>query len=286
MTPWRSSEVQIALAAALVGIGSVLVLGALGWPGTTFDCSASPCYCELPGPGLVRQVGNSWSNLAAVAAGVAVAFHAAGRRATSARPTPTLDLFGHLAPPALVFQGVGSMYFHGGLTTWGSALDAMSMFAISGLLLTLQLHRLGWLAHARVAPVWVAVVAAGLLVGFVSPALVAGAVFALFLGILATEVRLSALGRTPNATLFRAGLVLHLTAIGVWFFSAGEGLPLCAPSSPWQGHALWHVLTAGSVSLSVLHVMRNLELVTGSRSAAPSPIPSPTQSAPRREWGG
>lgn len=260
MSAWRSLEVRVALLSALLGVGSVVLFGALGWPGTPFDCAASPCYCELPREGLVRQFGNSWSNLAAVVAGIAVAVTAARTRALRSRPAPTLDLFGLLAPPALVFQGVGSMYFHGGLTTWGSALDAMSMFAIAGLLVTLQVHRLGSLAHERVVPVWAAVVAIGLVVGFVSPAIVAGSVFALFLGILGTEVRLSGRGQSPSGALFRVGLVFHVTAVGVWFFSAGEGLPLCAPASPWQGHALWHVLTAGSVSLSVLHVMRNLEL--------------------------
>jgi len=65
-------------------------------------------------------------------------------------------------------------------------------------------------------------------------------------------------GRFPSSWLFRLGITAHVSAIGVWFLSAGEGLPLCAPQSVWQGHALWHALTAVSVGLSVLHVMRNL----------------------------
>jgi hypothetical protein len=250
-----------AVASAGLGVGSVVLLGALGWPGTPFDCAADPCYCELPGPGLVRQLGNTWSNLAAVAVGLLVAGYAARRRLARRTPHTALDLFGLLAGPALVFQGVGSMYFHGGLTQWGSALDAMSMFAIAGLLLVLQLHRLGWLGPGAILPVWGLVVGTGLLIGFVSPAIVAGAVFLLFLGILVAEVRLSTRGLTPRPGLFRLGIVVHVTAVGVWFFSAADGLPLCAPESPWQGHALWHLLTALSVGASVVHVMRNLELV-------------------------
>ncbi len=258
MNALRTREVLLATASAVAGVASVLVLGALGWPGVPFDCSANPCYCELPGPGLVRQLGNTWSNLAAVAAGLLVAVHASRTRAARSRPHPALDLFGVLAPPALVFQGVGSMYFHGGLTTWGSALDAMSMFAIAGLLLVMQAHRLGKVPARHLVTAWLAVVLPGLAVGFISPALVAGAVFLLFLGILWTEVLLTRRGRAPSASLFRFGIAAHVSAVGVWFFSAGEGLPLCAPQSPWQGHALWHVLTAFSVGLTVLHVMRNL----------------------------
>jgi hypothetical protein len=267
----RSREVVVGLLSAALGVGSVVLLGALGWPGEPFDCSADPCYCELPGAGLVRQPGNTWSNLAAVAVGLLVAGHAARRRLARPVPHPALDLFGLLAVPSLVFQGVGSMYFHGGLTRWGSALDAMSMFAIAGLLVVLQLHRLGWLTREALVPAWGSVVGAGLVIGFVSPAIVAGAVFVLFLSILAAEVRLSTRGRTPRAGLFRLGIAVHVTAVGVWFFSAAEGLPLCAPASPWQGHALWHVLTALSVGASVLHVMRNLELV-GATEGGPAAV--------------
>lgn len=267
MEALRSREVKVAAASAVLGVGSVVVLGLLGWPGPTFDCTASPCYCELPGPGLVRQVGNTWTNLAAVFAGLWLAAHAAQARRARTSPRPALDLFGLLAPPALVFQGVGSMYFHGGLTSWGSALDALSMFAIAGLLLVTQAHRLGWVPVRRVVGGWLAVLTAGAVVSVVSPSLVAGAVFMLFLGILSTEVLLTRRGRSPSAALFRLGVVVHVSAVAVWFFSAAEGLPLCAPHSVWQGHGLWHVLTAISVSLTVLHVMRNLALWGASRAA-------------------
>ncbi|MFZ5439915.1 MAG: ceramidase domain-containing protein [Myxococcota bacterium] len=256
----RSGEVLTAVVSALVGVGSVVALGVLGWPGAPFDCAANPCYCELPGPGLVRQLGNTWSNLAAVTVGLLLAVHAARRRRSRLTRHRALEQLGLFAPPALVFQGVGSMYFHGGLTVWGSALDAMSMFAIAGLLVVFQAHRLGWVQPERVVPAWAAIVLGGLVVGFVSPSVVAGAVFALFLTILATEVLATRRGLSPRSGLFRLGISLHVTAVGVWFFSATDGQPLCAPSSPWQGHALWHVLTALSVGASVLHVMRNLEL--------------------------
>lgn len=271
----RSREVLAGGLSAGLGVASVLLLGTLGWPGTPFDCAADPCYCELPGPGLVRQLGNTWSNLAAVLVGLFVAADAARRRQQRAAPHPALDLFGLLAPPALVFQGVGSMYFHGGLTRWGSALDAMSMFAIAGLLVVLQLHRLGWVPRRGIVGAWGAVVSLGLGIGFVSPAIVAGAVFLLFLGILSSEVLLAARGFSPSAGLFRFGIAVHVSAVAVWFFSAGEGLPLCVPESPWQGHALWHLLTAISVGASVLHVMRNLERV----GAAPALAAAPARSA-------
>lgn len=261
--PWGSREVRGGLLAAALGLGLVVALGLLGWPGQPFDCLRNACYCERPGPGLVRQLGNTWSNLGAVLAGLLVGAHAARlrlAREAAGQPRPTLDLLGRLVPPVLVFQGVGSMLFHGGLTVWGSALDAMSMFATVGLLVATQLHRLGWLQARGVTRLWVGLMVAGVTAGFLAGAVVANAVFALFVTILATEVLLTRRGRTPSAALFRAGLGLHLAGVTVWFLSATEDLPLCAPDSPWQGHALWHLTAAGAVSLFALHAFRNLRL--------------------------
>ncbi len=258
MIALRSREVVLALIASVVGLAVVLAASWLGWPGTPYDCAANPCFCERSTAGLVRQVGNTWSNLGAVAAGLFVALVFAHRRRSGAA-SRELDALGLMAPPALVFQGVGSMFFHGGLTVWGSALDAMSMFAIVGLLVLTQALRLGWLTLATLRWSWFALLLGGLAVGFFVPTLVAALVFLLFLSILATEVLLSRRGRSPSGGLFRVGLAVHVSAVAVWFLSLGEGLPLCVPDSPWQGHALWHLGAAVAVTFMVLHLARNLE---------------------------
>jgi hypothetical protein len=232
---------------------------------------ANPCYCELTRPGLVKQFGNTWSNLGAVLAGLLLASHAARARTSAARllrPHAGLDVLGLLLPPVLVFQGVGSMFFHAGLTGWGSALDAMSIFATTGLLVATNLHRLGALPPQRIAPLWALLMATGLAAGVVAPAAIPNLVFVLFLTILATEVVLTRRGLTPSAALFRAGLWLHLAGVTVWFLSASEDLPLCEPGSPWQGHSLWHLTAAGAVSLFGLHAFRNLALVAARPPAA------------------
>ena len=261
---WANREVLSGALAAALGLGLVVAMGLLGWPGQPFDCGVGGCYCELPRPGLVRQLGNTWSNLGAVAAGLFLGAHAARLREArerASRPHPGLDTLGLLFPPVLVFQGVGSMLFHGGLTLWGSALDAMSMFATTGLLVATNLHRLGWLGARGIVFLWGGLMTAGVIAGFVAPPAVPNLVFVLFLTILVTEVVLTRRGQTPSALLFRAGLALHLVGVTVWFFSAADGLPLCDPQSPWQGHGLWHLTAAGAVSLFALHAFRNLSLV-------------------------
>jgi hypothetical protein len=260
MSVMRSREVLLALGASALGLGGVLIAGWLGWPGAPYDCSTNPCFCELPTAGLVRQAGNTWSNLGAVAAGLGVAVAFARRRLSRTGPArPTLDALGLMAPAALVFQGVGSMFFHGGLTVWGAALDAMSMFAIVGLLVLTQALRLGWLTLSTLRWSWSALLLGGLIVGFFFPPLVVALVFLLFLSILGTEVLLSQRGRSPRGALFRVGLAVHVSAVAVWFLSLGEGLPLCVPDSVWQGHGVWHLAAAAAVTLMVLHVAGNLE---------------------------
>ena len=131
---------------------------------------------------------------------------------------------------------------------------------IAGLLMLTQGLRLGWLDIRGLVLAWTGLLVGGLVVGFISPPLVAALVFVLFLSILAGEVLLSRRGQSPHASLFRIGLATHVSAVAVWFLSAGEGLPLCAPGSIWQGHGVWHLAVAAAVTLMVLHLAQNLAL--------------------------
>lgn len=252
-------ELAIALLTALLGVGSVVALGVAGWPGTPFDCGSQPCYCELPTPGLTRQTGNTWSNLGPVFAGVLVAVWAGRRRRKRASTAPALDVLGMLFPPVLVFQGVGSMYFHGGLTMWGSAVDAMSMFATTGLLVATNAHRLGYVTAKGLPKVWVTMMVLGLVAGFAVPPVVPKLIFVLVFSILVTEVWISRRGLQASSSMLRLGLAIHIAGVVVWFFSASEVLPLCLPDSPLQGHGLWHLTAATAVALFAVHAFGNLE---------------------------
>lgn len=251
-------EVAIALAVTGVSLGALGALGVGGWPGAAFDCHHAPCYCETAGTGFFRQPGNTWSNLPAVLAGLGVAWWLGRlRRSTKELPGGVLAL-GLLMPSVLVFQGVGSMAFHGTLTTWGSALDAMSMFGTMGLLLTTNLHRLGAVAAQRIAPVWLGLMGGGFGVGLVSVAAVTNLLFFMFIGILGSEVVLSRRGLAPSQAFLRAGLGVHVSSVTIWFLSASEGLPLCWPGSVWSGHGVWHLLEAVVVTLFAIHAVANL----------------------------
>jgi Ceramidase len=279
MGRWR--ELKVAGAVAAVGLLGFALAAFAGWPGATVDCAQSPCFCELAVAGPVRQLSNTASNLAVVGLGVAVGGWAARQRRLRherAAPNAALDALGALLGPVLVFQGVGSMLFHGGLTVWGGALDAMSMFSTVGLLLATNLLRLGRLRAGQLAAAWAALMGLGLLVGLLEGTLVTVLMFIAFLSLLSTEVRLSARGLSPSEGLFRLALAVHLVGVTVWSLSSAEGLPLCAPNSLWQGHALWHLTEGLAVTLFALHVARNLERgACAPTEGAPLPQVRPAQ---------
>jgi len=179
-------------------------------------------------------------------------------RTLAGHQRPGADVLGHLFPWVLVFQGVGSMLFHGGLTVWGSALDAMSMFATTGLLVATNLHRLGWVGARGVLGLFATLMAVGVTLGFGSQALVVNLVFVQFSVILGSEALLGHQGRTSTSAYFRGGLAVYLAGSVVWFLSGEPGLPFCEPASPWQGHGLWHLTSAAAVWLFAQHAFRNL----------------------------
>lgn len=255
VTPRRSSLMVLGSTAALiaVGLGVLFGLAALGWPGAPVDCTVTLCFCEATAAGPWRQPVNTWSNLAPLAAALAVAYDA-GRPVNA-----PLRVLGRAYPVMLVFQGLGAMVFHASLLAWAGAVDAMSMFTIVGLLLGTNLLRAGKLRTQRqVLGLWLGLAAVGLLLGAVAPQTVAAVMFALFISVLASEVWLHARGLTVSSRWFRLGVWVFVAGVAVWFGSATEGAPLCSPASPWQGHALWHVTSGAAIALFWVHARVNL----------------------------
>lgn len=258
MRRWLSPELLVTLAASFAGLGALTLGASLGFPGAPFNCADALCYCETTASGAFRQPINTWSNLVPLA--VALWVGARAGRERRARPTPntSLDLLGWLFPLMLVSQGLGSMAFHASLTEWGAALDAMSMFTTSGLLLATNLLRLGRLAPRGAVTLWLVLIAVGYVTGVLSSNAVMLFVFLLFLSVLSTEVWLSRTGRTRSHRFFRAGLAVFVTGVALWYGSAIEGTPLCWPDSWLQVHALWHFTSAVAMACFYRHATENL----------------------------
>jgi hypothetical protein len=227
----------------LLGLSAFLALASAGWPGAPSRCLEDIiCYCEVTQPGLVRQPFNSWSNLACVPVSLLIAFDA--ERLRRRTPADFLPRLGFVFALATCCQGLMSLFFHASLTTWGAVLDALSIFFVAGLLLAVNLLRLGVLAPNRLLPALAACIAFALayrlLVVPVMAPLVLLIAFAVFLTERRAQLREARAGPRP---WFRVAFTLFLVGAAVWVLSLRSGFPLCSRWFPW-GHALWHVLAA------------------------------------------
>lgn len=154
---------------AFVVLLAFFICVGMGWPGTPDSCipkgdlqkAHSPkntCYCEpfnvqdvvnhVPG---VRQPFNTFSNLYVLGTGaflVFVAWKQRRKREDSRIPTTDVNRFrmGDVYPifyiQMVVFLGLGSMWFHASIISWGGMFDQMSMYSLVSFLLSYSLIRI------------------------------------------------------------------------------------------------------------------------------------------------
>ena len=240
-------------AAVVASLAALLWLGLGGWPGTPNGCADEmrpTCFCEAPRPGLIAQPANTLSNFGFVAAGLAIALVADRRRRTSASASnrmTTTRLYPALFAGVTALLGPGSMALHASQTRWGGLADVSSMYLYAGLLIAYALARLADLTASRFAALFaalVAVVVGAQAFGLLWSDFVFGALLAVFAGlegVLAWRRRSGSI----EARWLGGAAALFAVAFAIWVPSLSGG-PLCDPHSPVQGHAIWHLLCAGS----------------------------------------
>jgi hypothetical protein len=240
---WLSPEVV--LVATLMGGATALfvALARAGWPGAPSRCLRDfVCYCEVTSWGpLARQPYNAWSSLSCAPVALVVAADAAELRRESRRGAAAV---GVLYAIAVALEGIGSLYFHGSLTTWGAVLDATGMAAVMSLVLLVTLFRGGVVAFRGVLAGWPILVALSL--GYRAFVPVMAPLFLLLLiGIMLCEwhARQVATASPELRRWFARTLALFGAGVVAWVLSVRPGFPLCTGRLT-QGHALWHLLTA------------------------------------------
>jgi hypothetical protein len=140
-----------------------LIFRDLGWGGKPDECiDKKPhdgCYCEefkrddviKDKPG-VRQPVNTWSNLYAIITSFIVAFGVyTDRRKYVADYAPDTDNAPNIIGSsswkpdlyvfAVLFLGLGSMWFHASLKAWGGLLDGVSMYVFASYLVFYSARR-------------------------------------------------------------------------------------------------------------------------------------------------
>ncbi len=206
-------------------------------------CLPSECFCEAVRPDGLAQPVNALTSLTYVTLGL-------WALAGGVRPAP-----GH--EPQRGSRRLTARLMAAALTFVGQVLDVQGMYLLGVLLLVGALVRGGVLRPAP-AP-WVYLAAVGVLL--VVQVLWPDSRRVLFGLVLLPGVLLEGLPRTTGVPWrsrpmlpFRVGVGMLVLAYAAWLLDALK--VLCWPTSPWQGHGLWHVLTALAAVLVVAHYAR------------------------------
>ena len=260
------------------GIGSIVLIGAIlflafvtGWPATPDSCIAGGnCYCEYfdihaaeTGERGIRQPVNTWSNLyslitAAIVAGFLTSDRASGATGAVIRSDSAIA-DGYVF--AVLFLGLGSMWFHASMSKSVAWMDGFSMFVFAGFLVFYTLDRMlakrsvadlartlvFWIGWPVVAIVMTIIAATG-----VDSAILIGILVGIYIVL---ELLTGLIGqgdffagwlgwRDVKARIFwLCGLGAFVIAFIFWKLSA-TGAPLCFPHSWFQPHGLiWHTFS-------------------------------------------
>jgi hypothetical protein len=275
----------------IYGLGIVLLLGEIlfigygtGWPATADPCLfGGDCYCErvnkedvLTGAKGFRQPVNTWSNLyALVTAGLVAWVLMSDRKAGASgnvmkSNSPIAD--GYVF--AVLFLGLGSMWFHASMSSAASWMDGFSMYVFAGFLVFYTIDRLlvmrgvseakrslvFWVGWPVNAVIYTNIAATGLPSEVLIGALV-GAYIIL-------ELIIGWIGKNdffagwigwrdvPAMIYWLCGLGAFLTAM-LFRALAGDGGPLCDPDSWFQPHGLiWHTFSGVMATLMYFYWRR------------------------------
>jgi hypothetical protein len=249
------------------GAGIVLVLGvflifvAAGWPGDVNSCirdTPNSCYCEafnlrdaMSGTGGVRQPVNTWFNLYSILTSllVAVVVYVDRKDGGNRNPIRSDSLIPDLYIFAVLFLGLGSMWFHASMKAWGGITDQLSMFVYAAFLIFYSIRRLWnaewffWVFYpitvalfTLIAGLWTWKFASLILI------LILVAAYLVFEFIMWGRTGKWMQGKILTGVLWCSAVVAILAATVFWALSQTGG-PLCDPNSGFQPHGLlWHPL--------------------------------------------
>ncbi|QDS76989.1 hypothetical protein FKW77_005881 [Venturia effusa] len=262
----------------------LLLFARYGWPGSPDPCTTSKpdntCWCEaydsseIGNPG-IRQAVNTWSNLYAIITSFIVMMvvcmdrRKAGNLAYGQNnllrgsDTYVADLYVFV----VLFLGLGSMWFHASLTTWGGILDAISIYAFMAFLLLFSVRRIHPSPTIFWTGYWVSVAFLTIVHAIAQPRFEETSMLLVILTLLVyivLEAQVWRAGRTqpgnPGFAFWWCAFICGVVAAIFWGLSQ-TGKVLCDPKSPFQPHGLvWHPL-AGVASVFLFFYWRAAEKV-------------------------
>jgi len=268
------------------GGATVLILGAFlifliaGWPGKPNTClqrtddnppQPNSCYCEQfdrgairRNDGGVRQPVNTWFNLYSIGTSllVAVFVYRDRDKGVTGNPIRSKSWIPDLYIFAVLFLGLGSMWFHASLKEWAGNLDGLSMYVYAAFLVFYSVRRLWdselffWLAYVGtvalftiVGALWTWELKSLVLI------LVLVAAYLTLEVIICVRTRKFMQGEALPIVFWSLAVVSIVGATIFWMLSQ-TGAKLCDPTSFFQPHGLlWHPL-AGAMAVMLYFFWR------------------------------
>lgn len=227
-------------------------------------CMPDSCFCEADRGGGVRQPANTWSNLAYVFLGLLIL--GAGVRPGAANPFRSDPAHVWAYGLTAVALGLTSAWFHASLTFLGEWFDGMSMYLLVSLLVAHNLRRGGAVGRTGfLAAYGVLGVASGLFLAF-SPVLRKESFGALVASLVVAEVWARRRSAALDGRWFAAAFASFIVAFGIWLLDYYR--IVCSPGSLLQGHAVWHLLCAGTIGLLFLYYRGDTQGAPGASAPA------------------
>jgi hypothetical protein len=210
------------------------------------DCLPYACFCETIGTGFIRQPINAYTNLGYIVVGILILIYLRKTRtakstgaAISGLPRKILNLFGI----AYIAVGIGSFIYHASFIFLGEELDDDSMYMIAIFLLLFEAARIRKMSIKQFLWIYFSL-------NFVFEAtiyfipLVRGGLFVILM-LLAFGVELVARRKMSIYDEVRLTDQANLIFLGGYvFWILDKTHAFCYPNSFFQGHAVWHLLTA------------------------------------------
>ncbi len=220
-----------------------------GWFGPATDVGGA--FCEAARPGMVKQPANTWSNLAFVVAGLAMAWQmSSGAFAQNKNKFTQSNFTAIFFSVLVVLLGPGSMAMHATETQLGGSLDMLSMYLVAAFAASYAMQRFfnwqNWQFFVSFLLIIIFCEWAGTFHMRIPLVHYAGnAAFGLFLIVSAIFELLN--GYVRHLSMDKkygyyslASITLAFIIWNMWL----DGSPLCNPGSLIQGHAMWHMLDA------------------------------------------
>lgn len=194
-------------------------------------------WCEATVCGWITEPANTWSNLAFIGMGIAIWIIASNKNQTTAK------LFGPLG----VFVGLCSFIYHMSYTMILQTFDFVAMYAFVGLIILLNIRRLGYLSKAKQVRYLVGSVLflTGVFMVFYFTGIPVQLTVALMVvGVFLTEY-FARKKETDSPTLKYFLHGMGSLGVALVFTILDVTRAWCNPENHFiQGHALWHVFNS------------------------------------------